>query len=122
MLNNCRALLQQIEGIETDFEEQVDCAYCDGSGVITEDGQTGTTCEECKGTGKFLIPQTVEEMPEESFIKRITVAEQTGGNIYNDIIYLKNGSVVLINGDGIFIFRDEEHFEDDNDIKHYIFD
>jgi len=64
----------------------------------------------------------IEEISQESFIETVSLAEQTGGNIYNDIITLKNGKLIVISGDGIFIFKDEETYANGEELKSYIFE
>lgn len=38
----------------------------------------------------------------------------TGGNVYNDIIFLKNDQVIIINDNGVYLFNNIEDYESGN--------
>jgi len=62
-------------------------------------------------------------IPEESFIGKIGLAENTGGNIFNDVIELKGrNEVIVISSDGISIYRSYDNYEDGISVARHIFE
>jgi len=53
------------------------------------------------------------ELDENSEVKNIDT-EHTGGNIYNDILKLKNGQVIVITSDAVCLYKDLDHYYEDN--------
>ena len=47
--------------------------------------------------------------------------DQTGGNIYNDVIELKNGFIIRISEDGLSVFKNEQDDETGEDLTHVEF-
>jgi len=63
------------------------------------------------------------EIPEDSFIGKIGLAENTGGNIFNDVIELKErNEVIVISSDGIFIYSSYDNYEDGISVARHIFE
>jgi len=58
--------------------------------------------------------------PTDSFISAIDIAENTGGNVYNDIIELKSGHLIVVTSDVICIYGNREGYENNECLTRYI--
>ena len=47
----------------------------------------------------------------DSEVKKIETY-QTGGDVMNDIVYLKNGQVLVISGDVVCLYKDYDSYEE----------
>lgn len=45
---------------------------------------------------------------ENTMISTVTLSHNTGGNVLNDIITLKNGYIIRISEDGLSVYKNEE--------------
>lgn len=55
-----------------------------------------------------------QDLMPNSNVETVSLAENTGGHIYNDIITLKNGHIIRISEDGISIYKDDQADENGN--------
>lgn len=82
-------------------------------------GNIGPTPMEFDPCGFYLDllypPPSVEIVNSETSIKAIET-RHTGGNIYNDVITLKGGTIVVIGQGAICVYKDEKHEEDNEEI------
>lgn len=61
-------------------------------------------------------------IPEDSEIISMRLGENTGGNVINDIIKLRNGYLVVIFSDGVAVYKNEEAYGNGNDLRTIIFE
>lgn len=58
------------------------------------------------------IEKNEEKFSEDSFIKEVDEGWHSGGNIYLDLITLKDGSVLVISEDAIDLYKNRKSFDD----------
>lgn len=66
-------------------------------------------------------PEEIPTIPEESTIKSISFAENTGGDVINDVIRLKNGKILVLADWGVFLHKDQENYENGTEIDSFIY-
>jgi hypothetical protein len=63
---------------------------------------------------------TIEIDNRETVIKSV-ITYHTGGHIYNDVITLKDGTVIRISDGAVVVFKNEADDDENNEIGHIYF-
>lgn len=67
-----------------------------------------------------FVPPFINIDKDETFIDAVHT-DQTGGNIYNDVVKLKNGYIIRISADGLSVYENEAADEVGEDKTHLSF-
>lgn len=106
------------EGVEPPTHEECEKLYRLMDDIYNLPGNTGEQFDPCGFYLDLLYPPpSVEIVNSETSIKSIET-RHTGGNIYNDVVTLKGGTIIVIGQGAICVYKDEKHEENNEEIGH----